>query len=67
MSSETTAANVNRFTNTFVLVGIITLGLIGILNIFSQRVGEGLGFAVTALILLRIFVWLEKAKLRNAR
>lgn len=67
MASETTAANVNRFTNTFVLVGIITLGLIGILNIFSQRVGEGLGFAVTALILLRIFVWLEKAKLRNVR
>ena len=67
MASETTVNSVNRFTNTFILVGIITLGLIGLINLFTHHVGEGLGFVFTSLILLRIFVWLEKAKLANVR
>ena len=62
MASETTVNSVNRFTNTFILVGIISLGLIGLLNLYSHHIGEGLGFVFTSLILLRIFVWLEKSK-----
>ena len=67
MASETTVSAVNRFTNTFVLAGIVALGAIGIVNIFSERVGMGLGFVVTSLILLRIFVWIEKSKSNIAR
>ena len=67
MASETTVTSVNRFTNTFVLIGIVTLGLIGIMNLFMHHVGEGLGFVFTSLILLRIFVWLEKSKVSNSR
>ncbi len=67
MASETTVTSVNRFTNTFILVGIVVLGLIGMINLFTDNVGEGAGFVFTSLILLRIFVWLEKSKLRNSR
>ncbi len=67
MASHTTVSAVNRFTNMFVLAGIIALGAIGIVNLFSERIGMGLGFVVTALILLRVFVWIEKSKSYAAR
>ena len=64
MASETTVNTINRFTNTLILSGIVMLGLIGIFNIFAQHIGQGLGFVATSIILLRIFVWIEKSKLR---
>ncbi|MFK8028480.1 MAG: hypothetical protein AB8C40_10520 [Gammaproteobacteria bacterium] len=67
MASETTASTINRYSNTFVLVGIIALGVIGLINLFAHHVGQGLGFIITSIILLRIFVWLEKAKLQQSR
>ncbi|MDW3095497.1 MAG: hypothetical protein R8G33_07490 [Gammaproteobacteria bacterium] len=67
MASETTVNNVNRFTSTFVLIGIVLLGLIGMINLFNDYVGKGLGFIVTSIILLRLFVWIEKLKSQTAR
>ena len=64
MASETTVSTINRFTNSFVLAGILVLGSIGLVNLFAERVGLGLGFVVTSLILLRVFVWIEKLKSR---
>ncbi len=66
MASETTVSTINRYTNTFVLVGIVALGAIGIINIFAGYLSQGLGFAVISLVLLRIFVWIEKSKARSA-
>jgi hypothetical protein len=66
MASETTASIINRYTSTFVLAGIIVLGSIGLLNLFAERVGLGLGFVITSLVLLRVFVWIEKLKARGA-
>jgi hypothetical protein len=66
MASETTVSNINRFTNTLVLAGIVALGSIGLINLFAERVGLGLGFIITSLILLRVFVWIEKLKINNA-
>ncbi|MFK7795353.1 MAG: hypothetical protein AB8B89_08395 [Gammaproteobacteria bacterium] len=62
MASENTVSAVNRFTNTFVLAGLVALGAIGVVNLFAERIGLGLGFVITALILLRVFVWIEKSK-----
>lgn len=67
MASESTVSAVNRFTNTFVLAGIVALGAIGMVNLFAERVGLGLGFVVTSLILLRVFVWIEKSKAQIQR
>ncbi len=67
MASETTATTINRYSNTLVLVGIIALGVIGLINLFAHHIGQGLGFIVTSIVLLRIFVWLEKAKLQQSR
>lgn len=67
MASETSITTVNRYTNVIVLAGIILLWLIGLFHLFNQQVGQGVGLIVTALVLLRVFVWLEKQKLTNAR
>ena len=67
MASETTVSTINRFSSTFILVGIIALGLIGLINLFTDHVAQGFGFVSTSLILLRVFVWLEKEKLHNAK
>jgi hypothetical protein len=66
MTSETTVSSINRFTSSFVLAGILALGSIGLVNVFADRVGLGLGFVITSLILLRVFVWIEKLKARGA-
>tara|TARA_R110002096_G_scaffold382482_1_gene576328 strand:- start:1282 stop:1488 length:207 start_codon:yes stop_codon:yes gene_type:complete len=66
MASETTVTAINRFSNSVVLAGIIVLGIIGLVNLFAQRVGVGLGIVVTALVLLRVFVWIEKLKSNSA-
>jgi len=67
MASETSVTTVNRYTNVIVLAGIIVLWLIGLLHLFNHQVGQGVGLIVTSLVLLRIFVWLEKLKLRGSR
>lgn len=67
MASETTVNNINRFSGTIVLLGIVLLGLIGMVNLFNDYIGKGLGFIVTSIILLRLFVWIEKIKLRSGR
>jgi len=67
MASETSVTTVNRYTNVIVLAGIIILWLIGLLHLFNHQVGQGVGLIVTSLVLLRIFVWLEKLKLRGSR
>ncbi len=67
MASETSVTTVNRYTNVIVLAGIIILWLIGLLYLFNHQVGQGVGLIVTSLVLLRIFVWLEKLKLRGSR
>ncbi len=67
MASENTVNNINRFTGTFVLVGIVLLGLIGMLNLFNDYVGKGLGFIITSIVLLRLFVWIEKLKIQGGR
>jgi len=66
MASENTVSTINRSTNIVVLAGIVALGAIGLINLFAERIGMGLGFVVTSLILLRIFVWIEKLKIHRA-
>ena len=67
MASETHVTSVNRYTNIIVLSGIVLLWLIGLFYLFNHQVGQGVGLIITSLVLLRIFVWLEKLKVRNVR
>ena len=66
MASETTITNINRYTNVLILAGIIILWLIGLIHLFNQQVGHGVGLIIVSLVLLRIFVWIEKMKVRNS-
>ena len=67
MASETTITTINRYTNIIILAGIIALWLIGLFHLFNQHVGRGVGLIVVSLILLRLFIWIERLKLRNIR
>ncbi len=67
MASETSTTTINRYTSFIVLTGIVILWLIGIIHLFNHQVGQGAGLIITSAVLLRVFVWLEKAKLRNSR
>ena len=67
MASETNVTSINRYTNVIVLSGILLLWLIGLFHLFNHQVGQGVGLIITSLVLLRIFVWLEKLKVKNIR
>jgi len=63
MTTETNStAAINRYTNFIVLTGIILLWVIGIVHLFDDQVGLGVGLIITSVILLRLFVWIEKSK-----
>ena len=66
MASET-SNTINRYTSTIVIIGIMILWTIGIVHLFNQQIGQGAGIIITAAILLRLFVWIEKSKSRSLR
>ena len=44
-----------------VIGGIATVGIFGMINLYNDHFARGIGLLIAFMILLRLFVWLEKA------
>ena len=67
MDSETTKVSaVNLFAYYVVVIGsIIAVGIFGFVNLYNDNLGRGLGLLVIFIILIRLFIWLEKSNMNG--